>query len=277
MPFKVNVIFEGTTEGAGSIGPLGYSGKPHPFGFSEGYITSTNSLSAEKDFLRQLWAPARAALLPRTTAITGARFYNIGGGQGIPFAMFLPGGNTVTDLVNCAVLAQSNNSNAAVAKRWWIHNIPDTMLVGGEFKPTFFYQSQMATFLNQMGLTSWRGIVRNNLISIVNIDNAGLVTLSANSPFAVGNQVTISRTLLPTGRRVGGTFRVATTGPLATQFTLTGWQFGPSLGGQAFTKSYNFFQVGASGRPTIERAGTKRVGRPFDLYRGRKPRRAKSS
>src|SRR5437867_4059434 len=132
MPYKVVVIFEGSTEPAGSQPSIGLSGSSHPFGFTEGYVTSSNNLSNEQTFLRTAWGPTRAALLPRTTAIVGARFYNIGGGQGIPFALLLPGGPFVTDLVNCAVLAKSNNNLAATAKRWWIHNIPDVYLIGGE-------------------------------------------------------------------------------------------------------------------------------------------------
>lgn len=276
MAFKVVVRFNGTTIKSSTIPGQAGPGRQHSYGFSESYITSTSSIDTEKEFLRAKYAPRRAALLPSQTEIIGATFYQIGGGRGIPVALSFPGTSGATDVVNDAVLCTSNNSNAAVARKWWVHNVPDSQFTGGEFDPSFTYAARFNAYLDEIGFASWLGIVRANNIAVVTIDANGLVTCGSAHAFAVGQFVTISRTLDANGKKKGGLFRVSTLGPLSSQFTLLNWTFGACTGGSAFLKQNQSYVIGASGRPIIERAGTRRVGRPFNVYRGRSSRQTGS-
>lgn len=277
MPWKVVVLFDGRTTGDSPLTAVPSSAALHSFGFSESYLTSSSSFDNELNYLQNSFAPKRAGILPGSTRIIGARFYQVGGGRAIPIKLNFPGTSGVTGIANKAVLCTSNNANAAVARRWWVHNIPDAQCTGGEFTPSVSYGTRFNQYLDTLAAASWSGIVRASLATIVTIDAAGLVTCSAAHSFAVGQFVTISRTLTENGSLFGGLFRVATVGPLSSQFTLVAWDQGACSGGDAFLKQAQAYVIGLSGRPFIERAGTRRVGRPFGLYRGRSSRRTLSS
>lgn len=277
MPFKVVILFNGNTVNEEFIPGLpSQSGLTHPFGFSEGYITSTSSFDSEVSFLRNNLAVKRAAILPPSTRIIGARFYQPGGGRAVPVALSLPGTSNITGLANKAVLCTSNNSSAAVPRKWWVHNMPDAQVVGGEFRPSNFFASRFTAYLDAMGEASWMGLVRTSNINVVTISAAGLVTCSGAHAFAVGQFVTLSKTLRSDGTKFGGLFRVSTVGPLSSQLTLLDWEEGDCTKGNMYLKNMTPYVIGASGRPLVNRAGTRRVGRPFDLYRGRSSRRARS-
>jgi len=278
MAFKVVVLFNGSTTGDNFFPGLpGQGGVTHPFGFSEGYVTSTGSFDSEVAFLRTQLGPKRAAILPPSTRIIGARFYQPGGGRAQPVALSLPGTSNTTGLANKAVLCTSNNANAAVPRQWWVHNMPDAQVVGGEFQPSNFFLGRFTAYLDAIGQASWMGLVRTSNINVVTINAAGLVTCAGVHAFAVGQFVTLSKTLLESGQKFGGLFRVSTVGPLSSQLTLLDWDQGAATGGNMYLKNLTPYVIGASGRPLVNRAGTRRVGRPFDLYRGRSSRRRVSS
>lgn len=275
MAFKVVVLFNGVTVKA-QFGAGAALGKQHSYGFSEGYLTSTASFDNEVAFLRNSFAPKRAAILPVQTSIIGARFYQQGGGRAVPVALNFPGTSSTTDLVNCAVLCTSNNASAPVARKWWVHNVPDAQFEGGEYDPSASYAGRFNSYLDTIAAASWVGIVRTNQIAVVTIDANGLVTCGSAHSFNVGQFVTISRTLTAEGKKFGGLFRVSTIGPLSSQLTLLAWDQGACTGGSMFLKQSQAYVIGASGRPIIDRAGTRRVGRPFSVYRGRSSRRTTS-
>lgn len=278
MAFKVVVLFNGTTVNEQFLPAMpGSGGVTHSFGFSEGYLTSTGDFNNEVAFLRNGFGPKRAAILPPSTRIIGARFYQPGGGRAVPVALSLPGTSNITGLANKAVLCTSNNANAAVARKWWVHNVPDAQVVGGEFRPSNFFASRFVAYLDEIAQASWLGLVRSNNIAVVTIDAAGLVTCPSAHSFNVGQFVTLTKTLLSSGQKFGGLFRVSTVGPLSSQLTLLDWDQGAATGGNMFLKTTQAYVIGASGRPIVNRAGTRRVGRPFDLYRGRSSRRRVSS
>jgi len=277
MPFKVVILFNGRTTGDSLIpGMPAVGSQLHSFGFSEGYITSSSSFDQEATFLRSELGPKRAAILPPSTSIIGARFYQPGGGRAFPVALYLPGTSNITGLANKAVLCTSNNATAAVPRKWWVHNMPDAQVVGGEFQPSNFFAGRFNSYLDAIGQASWMGLVRTSNISVVTISAAGLVTCAGAHAFAVGQFVTLSKTLNANGDKFGGLFRVETIGPLSSQLTLLDWSEGACTGGSLYLKNMQAYVIGASGRPLVNRAGTRRVGRPFDLYRGRSSRRRAS-
>lgn len=268
MSTKVVMVMNGTTGvDAHDVQQLA---NPHGYGFTESFWANTNDIATLHGSLVGNLFPKRAALLPKGASVVAARYYSDTGGRGVLFGLALRGGSYATDLVNCALLAFTRNPVAPVQRRWWIHNVPDNQFGLGEYSPTQAYAAAMANFLGALNPYFYQGISRTGDTAIVSITSGGLVTLGANSPFAVGTQVTVSRTLTGLGRRFGGLFAVASVGPLATQFTLTGWQAGACVGGRAFVKGKTLYQIGGGPGANTGRAGTRRVGRPFDLYRGRR-------
>jgi len=275
MAIKIVFHFNGVTDAASPWGDIGYTGDQHAFGFTESYWRDLTNAAAMVRWAKDEFAPARCALLPNQVKLTGATMYTDGGGRGVPVQIGRQGVAGSTDQVNIAALVSTRHSTAPVQRRWWIHCLPDSWVVGGELTLGVFTAQYWRIFFSAIAQTYWLGINYGNLSSILTVTDAGLVTLPGASPFAVGQYLQVNRTLDEEGKKKGGKFFVATVGPLPTQFTLANWTFGPTTGGQIFSPSYSLKNIGANEGPYVERVGSKRVGRPSNLYRGRQPVRKK--
>ena len=106
---------------------------------------------------------------------------------------------------------------------------------------------------------------------ILNISAAGLVTCVNNVGYTNPNMVRILRSKDVGGRLRGGLFQVATTPPPAgTTFTISTWPYGATTGGQVRLDLTVYPSVDPNTVP-FWRASTRRTGRPFGLFRGRRP------
>lgn len=273
MAVKTVVRFNGLTSAAPAHAILGYSGKQHAFGFSEHYWHSTGDVASAKTFFRNSYAPARAAILPANVTIVDALIYGDGAGRGVPVPIGTTGSQANSDQVNVAALCSSRHPSAPHQRRWWVHCLPDIWVQNGELHITVAQSLFFRTYFNVMMGTSWLGLVQNDLRDIVSVTTNGLVSLPGASPYSVGQLLRVVRTLDANNRRRGGQKFVGSVGPLTHQFTLNDWTFGATTGGQIFRPTYTFYSLGDGEGPFVERSGTKKVGRPFDLYRGRQPAR----
>lgn len=273
MASKIVFKFNGHTTAAPPQTSIGYVGAEHAFGFSEHVWLNTDDLVAIRTYCQLQYAPTRSSLLPANVTIIGATAYILGTGRGIDIPLGYTGQQGTQDQVNVGILCESRNPSAVNQRRWWVHCLPDEMVTSGEFRPTGAQALQVSLYFAAMGVGYWLGQTRSNLMDIVNISATGLVSLGVNHPYAVGQFLRINRTLTETGKRFGGLFQVATSGPLASQFTLASWTAGETLGGQIFQESFSLKSLAEGDGPYVVRAGTKRVGRPFDLYRGRQSAR----
>jgi hypothetical protein len=201
--------------------------------------------------------------------------YGATGGKGVIVPMNYSGFPAyVTDILQMALLCSSSNSAALQQRRWFVHCIPDTMVSFGEFNPSTTYRNALSVYLDHMRSWWWLGYTATGTQVIMAIDATGKVITAGAHTFTQGTWVTISRTTLTNGQRKGGRFRVKSTGPLATEFTLEDWQWGAAAGGRVYIKGGQLYQIGAGGaQPAALRIGTRKVGRPFFVYRGRRSRR----
>lgn len=149
--------------------------------------------------------------------------------------------------------------------------MPDAQVSKGEFAPDMGYANAMATYLQAMAQTSYLSQVPSNVMVIATVTDQGVVNFTANHPYNVGQWIVVRRTTqATTGRRVGGSFQVSAVGPGSTQLTLAGWNKGATAGGKTWIPVGTLATVGAAGAmPLVRRGGTRRVGRPSGLYRGR--------
>jgi hypothetical protein len=269
MSSKIVFKFNGHTTAAPPQASIGYVGAEHSFGFSEHTWLNTDDLVAIKSYCQIQYGPTRTALLPSNITLIGATVYLSGTGRGIDIPLGFQGQTGTQDQVNVGILCESRNPSAVNQRRWWVHALPDEMLTNGEFRPTVAQALSVSLYFAAMGVGYWLGQSRSNVQEIVTISNTGLVSLAVNHPYAVGQFLKINRTVNASGKQFGGTFQVATVGPLATQFTLASWNGGDCLGGTIFQESFSLKSFAEGDGPYVVRAGTKRVGRPFDLYRGR--------
>jgi len=271
MATKIVLRLNGFTTAAPPQSSIGYTGAAHAFGTSESVWVSLVSDNAVKNYIRLTLGPARAGCLPSNVTLTDALMYTSAGGRGVPVPLGFVGTQPRSDQVNVAALMATRNPTAPAQRRWWLHCLPDIWVVDGELVVNAVQTGYIRNYLNAMQVGNWLGLVRNDLQSIVTISQAGLVSLAGASPYAVGQLLRVSRTLDANKRKRGAQKFVASVGPLANQFTLGDWTLGTCTGGSIFRPTYDFYSIGGGDGAYVERVGTKRVGRPFDLYRGRQP------
>lgn len=265
--------FNGATIAANPRPSIGYVGSSHAFGFSESIWRNGLTIPQTVTYLKNHLGPARASLLPVNASLTSATLYSDTGGGGVDVPLGFTGTQGTTNVVNDAILCETRNAAAPIQRRWWVHCVPDEWVTQGELRIDLIDSMIIQLYLSKMALGDWVGVVQNDLKDIVTITAQGLVTLSTNQPYAVGQHVRVTRTLNSSKKKVGGDFMVSTVGPLLTQFTLALWNKGDCTGGKVYRPTYDYYSLGANEGPYVVRGGTRRIGRPFELYRGRQPAR----
>jgi hypothetical protein len=218
--------------------------------------------------------PSRAAILSNSAAIIGVRLYGATGGRGSFFAANYPGSAGGGDQPSAALLMSYLDPTSGNVRRWTIRGVPDDQIVGGEFEPSFVYAGLVRTYMDSLTNTNFVFKSRANQTSVFNIAANGLVSLTANNPYAVGAQVVVQNALDTNGLRRGGEFQISAIGPLQNQFTIPAWPYGLTNGGTIYQKGRTSANVtGTNLNMSVERVTTHKVGRPFAGYRGRRSRR----
>lgn len=272
MPTKIVLSINGSNPFGNGVPALGFSGSGHSYAATESFWIAGGISQQLYTWLRNNVGPKRAAILAGNCEVTSARLYQGGGGRGLVFPLGNPGALGPLNQANDAILFETGSADVQKQRQAWIHFPPDGEITNGEFRPTQFYQLGCAQWLALLASSgSWYAQVQSSLTSVVSITTGGLVTFAAVNPFAVGNRVKFTRVYIPAEKRkIGGTFTVLTIGPLANQCTIAAWPQKEGAGGKAFIPTTTLRSLGSGEGLRIVRAGTKRVGRPTDLYRGRK-------
>lgn len=262
---------------------IGYAARQHIAGWTEFVLWNNDSVSSLLAAL-QTGAnnqpgllPSRAALLGQNALIIGVRLYQGGAGKGQSFALAYPGDSTAeVDNPQQALLVKVGNVNTGATRRFTLRGVPDPQIQGGEFVPTTGYQTNVNNWMHALSNFYFNAIDPTvPPTAILNITAAGLVTvIPAAQPFLVNQIVTVNKTLDVNGFKRSFRNTVATVGPLQNQFSITGWPFGACTGGTVGLKTRNIFSMDYN-TMGITRLVTRRVGRPFELYRGRRSRRHK--
>src|SRR6266404_3532384 len=164
MAIKVVLLFQMTTntgpfpgipaETAPAPAPsIGYAPRVHLGGWSESLWWDANTLGPLLAALKTGYGgkpglcPSRAALLPAYTSIIGARFYSGGAGKGQSVAFSFPGtAEYHNDVPQMAILVKAAPASAAVARRFTLRGIPDSVIKVGEFAPDVTYAGYVAEF-----------------------------------------------------------------------------------------------------------------------------------
>jgi len=290
MAIKVVILVQQTTSlnpAAPTVLPsapnVGYTGRAHIAGWSESMMYNGDDVALLQQLLNsgnEIAAgllPARAALLGGGAAVIGVRLYQGGAGKGQSFSFSFPGiAGAETDIPQAALLCKGASVGSLAVRRFTLRGVPDVQIAFGEFSPTVAYATAVRTYFN--ALTNFGFLAFDPgaaTPAVFKVTAAGLVTMVASpQPFTVGQIVVINRTLDAT--QIQRTFRgmVAAIGPLPGQFTLADWDLGATTGGTATRKVKIFFGF-AGGLTTVSRVVTRRVGRPFEQYHGRRSKKRK--
>jgi hypothetical protein len=107
---------------------------------------------------------------------------------------------------------------------------------------------------------------------VFSVSDAGLVTLTANSPFALGQIITLSEVRLPSGQSITDSFVITGIGPTAAQFTVGAWGLDAGTGGRARIYEKGIYTMDPGSTAAV-RILTRKIGRPLEQYRGRASKR----
>lgn len=260
-------------------------GVAHTGGWSESFWTLIDPLGPAEGAWTAL-RRARANLMPASASIVGFRVqkYNMTGNQlqaqGSTIGVSkIPGRDAiVTDLPQAAialVLTTAGPNKANLILR----AIPDDYIKGGEFAPDPPYLAFLTTFRNQI-IANQYGFAGRDLSQVsarvLTISSEGVVTVDGipSTGLVVNDFVRFNRVITAVGALVTGTFQVMAVA--GNTFTVRPpW---PGLvskpGGTVRRDQMAFFPYTDT---FLRRATTRKVGAPFEKYRGRRSKRRQRS
>jgi len=240
-------------------------------GFSETwYIDKTFARSIQS---ARALAGARAALTGNRTLCLGSRITEIGG-KTYTDNHITPGRvREDSDVPQMALLLKIGNDNLSSTKIFTCRGFLDTNVFEGDFTASRATLAAVQQMEGVLSTEAFRFRAKTNLasgVSVVSIDANGNFVLSGPLTFAVGGKLQVLRMRNTLGNTISGSFYVAartsdTVGQLAN------WTGGAVAGSgkiRVLTYSYPL----ADGDLKILRVITRKVGRPFEQYRGRRSR-----
>lgn len=218
---------------------------------------------------------ARAGLLPSSGRIVGSRLQLTGTkAPSSTYGRTFPGtSGKSTDTPFMALLCATLAVGGVKARRFTLRGIPDVVVTDGEYAPDGTFATALNLFFNQLGNFSFKGQdTAAPSFPINTIDGTGLLTTNAANTIAVNDMVKVTGALDATNVRRSGTYKVTNVMPLTFGVQLQGWPFGLCSGGNVQLASVAFSRVN---RATCEplRVSSRKVGRPFTGYRGRRSKR----
>lgn len=267
MPaYKYTALFELNTT-ANPTSPIRRQG-----GWSESwYSPSANDMP----FFHTLLA-ARAAMLPDSARIVGQRLQQVDPvAPSQSFATPFAGNLTYrTDVPQMALFLRCT-SNLRNTRPLYLRGIPDSQVVEGEFFPVPPYGDLLGSYATLLVSQAWRfrgrdlDQLRWNLLAVVEVAGQIRVITELAPGWVANDIVTLSGVVLPDGSKASGKVRILT--PLdAFTFPVAGWTQGTGLTGTGVKVTYVYPIVRSV---VLSRVVTRRVGRPFTGYRGRRSNR----
>lgn len=262
-------INAGTVDAGGNAARIG--------GFSEQYYST---LPIDSDGLLNNWnslATKRAALLPTNCRIVGSRYQAVdpNGGSRSFDNIYSGSAGLQNDLPQVALQYTVRSANTPNQRSLTLRACPDDKVQFGEYKPSAAFNSALATFFRELQ-TNWkfRCIDRTILpVKIITIDNTGLMTTVGPHGLAAGDVINIMSTVDGQGDK--HSFKAAVqafvTASSALLF-LDRRDFGvPWTRGRVRKVGIHYESFSITPQEIVTpTAVTKKVGRPFRQFHGRR-------
>lgn len=242
-------------------------------GWSESWYWD-DVLSASKLAAFNELCQARANLLGLGGRVKGQRFQLVdpSGSAQTQGRVFASNRTEQTDQPGVALQLAIKGTGVTNVRRSHLRGIPDAMVKGGEWTPEGDFNLTLNHFL--VKLSAWKFRARDlsqPRVLVNNITSGGVVTFFSDLALAVGDRVTFNKVQDTSGNRFRGTFRVGVASTLR-QVTLIGWPYGDVTGGTAQKLVIIYPAMPRSGM-VAEKISFRKVGRPFDQFRGRRSKR----
>lgn len=226
-------------------------------------------------------AQARALLLPGTARIIGYRaqvFTNAGshlvaGGSSTALLGYVGPPAVDPDIPQSALSLTATSAGNPNTRRFTIRAIADSQIVGGEWQPNQVYESFLTRYRNALINGEWVFPARDFTSPVHDIESiaAGILKLvGAPAGYAVGDRVLLKKCRDVNGNAVVGTFKVLAVA--GANITLGGFDVETEVlaTGQATKVVIAFRDIDDV---QVGRAVVRKIGRPFEQYRGRASKR----
>lgn len=259
--YKISIIFRQVT-GKGKAGS-----------YSETWYVDGSQATAEQAI--DAYAKRRAAFLTNKSRIVAARAQLVGGACKL-FKMNYPGvlgtdGDIPQMALNCTVQGQGVGNK----KSFQLRGIPDGNVFDGDFEPNEQFNAAFTQWVSSLNTRQIRFRGKDltaSQIAIVQVTDLGVFSLQAALNFNVGDTVQLIRAHNTIGKNVCGMYYVSAKTSNQSG-TLLNWTGGTvTLKGKMRVSTYIYPLVDSN---TVEQQDitTRKVGRPFGLYRGRQTKR----
>lgn len=270
MTLKCTFLFQQSTAVSDPTRPTHRIG-----GWSESWYYPGTSLTTFLGGPMQSWATFRAGMLALGCSIVGVRVQQVAPvGPSQSLIVAYPGTQSKeADVPQMALLCKVPALNATNIRRMILRGVPDVNVLEGEYLPDTAFSVAFNLFATALNAFQFRGRdLSQPRIPILSIDALGNVITINPHTFQVGQMVRILRSKTSDGDLIGGAFQVATIGPLNTNFKVLNWGGEATTGGTARQDAIVFLNIDFA-NIAIGRIITRRVGRPFAQFRGRRSRR----
>lgn len=250
-------------------------------GWSESWYHDTNDIGFALDLARNgnftfgPLLPTRASNLAAGCSIVGQRVQVINPrGPSQTFAFGYPGSAAdPQDIPQVALLTKVPSIGSPNVRLNVLRGLRDGVVVEGEFKPSTADLVSLANYFDALGAWRFRGRdLTLPAYPIVFITSGGGVQLTVPHALAAGDMIRVMHTMQSGGSQFGGVFKVEAVGPSSSQLSIMNWTGGATTGGTIRKEAIGYPLVD-SNNVSISRIITRRVGRPFVGYRGRRSAR----
>ncbi len=219
--------------------------------------------------------PTRAGMLPNGAAIVGQRVQQIDPvGPSQSLSRLFPGtAGIAADIPQMALLTTTPGFGVKNIRRTILRGVPDARVIEGEYVPAGDFTRNLNQFFGVLGNWQFRGVdLSQPTIQIITIAADGTIQLAGLSAgFAVNDTVKVLRSVDQFNTTVAGKFVIQAI-PSATSIQVRNWTAGVCTGGSVRKHAIIYAQVD-SANCAVGRIVTKRVGRPFTQFRGRRSKR----
>lgn len=215
---------------------------------------------------------ARANLMPVFSKIVGARAAILGG-RSISDNYQINGRTRLDrDIPQMALSVAVFSAEFAQKKTFSLRGWNDAEVIGGAYSPGQT-RPQLTAYAEQLSVGGFRFRARDvsqPTAAVLSIDATGIYVLGSDVALAVGDFVTLLRVRDVNGRSVTGNFYVRAV-TSNRQGQLASWPTGVVVGekGKLRRLAYTYPLVDRTTGIRVNRIQTRKVGRPFALYRGR--------
>jgi len=247
-----------------------------PGGWTESLYFGNINASTRSSF--NTWCQRRAGLLPNFAVIRGQRFQQVDPvGAAQTASVNFPGQSNAAfaqDIPQVSLLLRLRATGVNNVRSYRVACLPDVMVTRGEFNPDFEYRALVNSFLAETNGWWFRGDdLTLPRVLIKTVSSAGVMEFASDIALAVNDQVKVTNTFDAFGKPVSGIFRVNNATSLRI-VNLANWNAGACTNGSA--KKYSpIYPVITDALNSISRIVVRKIGRPFEQYRGRRSKRRK--